>query len=747
MPPAASSNAAALLRHGVERGLAKTVAFVAPLFALLAIPEFSADHRLSNLPLTVASLALAGLMAIALPLALLGRSGPVHGGLWIPVAAYVGLLLEEPFIVRDPLPEGAAPWLLGLSLIAFSCTVLAELNPLRAGVICTGMNIALACVYAEQLSVSHTVITLFGLELLIVCLVTGVRALRARADHADTVERQAQLLFEDQQQQSATEAERVRTDALLHDTVLAALLAAASNHAPERATSMAREALEIVSTNDGPSLSQPTVTKFAVLWSLAAADLGLPHDTVRFAVTSLDDIELPSEVGEALISATLQALVNSVKHAGVLATRSVTGSATDTGGVRIIISDDGKGFDLNNIPEERLGVRVSILERIRQVGGTAHIRSSPGRGTQVTLEWHADQTHVPLSRRPGETLLSFFPRRRLYRLLGITIIIAVLIATADALFKTHGYASILSSVLGLVILPTLIRGAKRGTMSNRAAWTTTGAAVLLCSIAPIGLNPAQFDAASIARYTCGVLAGATMSWMAGRRLPPLIALTALVTQVTIWAGPFGVVRLGLAGEILIVITGLLIHRAIRHVTAAAETAAMKHRDLTIQRTRHDAFNNERQRRLEHAASTASPMLHHIIDTKGALDDAARTECRVLEQALRDEIRGRTLLNDSIRRVVSAHRRRGSIVQILDDGGLEGVPPSTLSMLLEDVARRLEPVRSSRIIIRTGQPESVTAITIVASTPDETAAALGLDADDEVDLWLAIPHPHTVQLAA
>ncbi|ROQ30952.1 histidine kinase/DNA gyrase B/HSP90-like ATPase [Frondihabitans sp. PhB188] len=649
--------------------------------------------------------------------------------------------------MRDPLPEGAAPWLLGLSLIAFSCTVLAELNPLRASVICTGMNIALACVYAEQLSASHTVITLFGLELLIASLITGVRALRARADHADTVERQARLLFEDQQQQGATEAERVRTDALLHDTVLAALLAAASNQAPERATSMAREALAIVSTSEGPPLSQPTVTKFAVRWSLAAADLGLAHDTVRFAVTGLDAVEVPSAVGDALVSAALQALVNSVKHAGMSTTRSVIGSATDGGGVRIIISDDGQGFDLDGIPEERLGVRVSILEQVRHVGGTAHIRSSPGKGTRVTLEWHPDQTHVPLSRRPGESLLSFFPRRRLYRLLGITIIAAVLLATADALFKTHGYASILSSLLGLVILPTLIRGAKRGTMSNRAAWITTVVAVILCSIAPIGLNPAQFDAASIARYTCGVLAGATMSWMAGRRLPPLIAVTALVTQMTIWAGPSGVIRLGLAGEITIVVAGLLVHRAIRHVTEAAEIAAMKHRDLTIQRTEQEAFNNERQRRLLHAGNSAAPMLHHIIATHGDLDDIARTECRILEQALRDEIRGRTLLNDAVRQVVSAHRRRGALVQVLDDGGLEGMPPSTLNTLLEDVARQLEPVRSSRIVIRTGQPESVTAITIVASTPDETAAALGLDADDEVDLWLAIPHPHTMQLAA
>jgi hypothetical protein len=611
------------------------------------------------------------------------------------------------------------------------------------------MNIALACVYSARFPVSHTLITFFGFQLLAVGLITGVRALRVRADHADTVERQAQLLFEDQQQQAATEAERVRTDALLHDTVLAALLAAASAQAPERAASMARQALDIVSSTDNAQHTRPVVVQFGLVWSAVAADLALSPDTVRFAVTELGVVEVPPEVGDAFVSATVQALVNSVKHAGTSATRSVAGSGLDDGGIRITISDDGKGFDLGTVPPERLGVRVSILERIRQVGGTADIRSSPGRGTVVTLEWHPDQTHItiPLTRRPGEALLSFLPRRRLYQLFGAMIVIAVLIATADALFNTHGYASIISSVLGLAILPTLIRGAKQGSMSIRAAWITTCVAVLLCSIAPIGLNAADFDAASISRYTCGVLAGAAMSWMAGRRLPPLIAVTALATQIIVWAGPAGVIRLGLAGEIVIVIAGLVILRAIRQVTAAAETAAMTHRDLTIQQTEQDAFDNERQRRLQHASSTAAPMLHRIIDTGGALDETSRMECRVLEQALRDEIRGRSLLNDAIRHVVSSHRRRGALVQVLDDGGLDGITGATLDLLLNDAACRLEPVHSSRIVIRTGQPESGTAITIVASTPDEVAAALGLDADDEIELWYTIPHPGAVTLAA
>ena len=215
--------------------MAVTLAVVALLLVLLALPRFFDDHRPELwFPLILAALVLAGVMVAALPLALAHGSSRVRAGYWVPIAAYVGLLLIEPFTLRERLPEGSTPWLLGLSLIAFSCTVLVVTDPVRSAAICTGIDVALACVYADRFPLSHTLITSIGLLLLAVGLIAGVRALRARADQADAAELQAQLLFERQQHQVATEAERVRTDALLHDTVLAAFLAAAGNHVPEQ---------------------------------------------------------------------------------------------------------------------------------------------------------------------------------------------------------------------------------------------------------------------------------------------------------------------------------------------------------------------------------------------------------------------------------------------------------------------------------------------------------------------------------
>ena len=59
------------------------------------------------------------------------------------------------------------------------------------------------------------------------------------------------------------------------------------------------------------------------------------------------------------------------------------------GGCVIDVVDNGSGFDPTAVPLSRLGLRVSIEERMANAGGTARIDSAPGRGTRVTLAWPA----------------------------------------------------------------------------------------------------------------------------------------------------------------------------------------------------------------------------------------------------------------------------------------------------------------------------------------------------------------------
>jgi signal transduction histidine kinase len=56
------------------------------------------------------------------------------------------------------------------------------------------------------------------------------------------------------------------------------------------------------------------------------------------------------------------------------------------------VADDGRGFDPAKVPAHRLGLAVSIVERVRRLpGGDVEVRSRPGAGTRIHLSWQADE--------------------------------------------------------------------------------------------------------------------------------------------------------------------------------------------------------------------------------------------------------------------------------------------------------------------------------------------------------------------
>ena len=182
-------------------------------------------------------------------------------------------------------------------------------------------------------------------------------------------------------------------------------------------------------------------------------------------------------------------------------------------------------------------------------------------------------------------------------------------------------------------------------------------------------------------------------------------------------------------------------RSLSHAMRDIHQFARSEREAVEWQAAQDAHHFERQVRLTQTSRVALPMLRHIAEVDGELDDADRFECRVLEQTIRDEIRGRRLLNEALRDQVIEHRRRGAFVQVLDDGGLDDIEPTLMEPMLNRAAEAISHVKSDRIIIRTAPRGSDKSVTVVAISIDETAAALGLeDEGEEVDLWLELPRP-------
>ena len=101
----------------------------------------------------------------------------------------------------------------------------------------------------------------------------------------------------------------------------------------------------------------------------------------------------PSAQTDALLDATQQALVNAVTHGGEPI--SVYCEASDKL-VEVFVRDHGNGFDINAVPASRLGLRESIIGRVKRRGGTVEIVSRPDWGTEVRM-------HMPISAATGGT--------------------------------------------------------------------------------------------------------------------------------------------------------------------------------------------------------------------------------------------------------------------------------------------------------------------------------------------------------
>jgi signal transduction histidine kinase len=90
-----------------------------------------------------------------------------------------------------------------------------------------------------------------------------------------------------------------------------------------------------------------------------------------------------TEETRPILQALREAATNAAKHAGVSELSVyVEASATE---LIVFIRDRGRGFDPDNVSEDRYGVRESIVARMARHGGEAAIRSSPTSGTEVQL--------------------------------------------------------------------------------------------------------------------------------------------------------------------------------------------------------------------------------------------------------------------------------------------------------------------------------------------------------------------------
>jgi signal transduction histidine kinase len=192
--------------------------------------------------------------------------------------------------------------------------------------------------------------------------------------------------LDDERRERIRSQERAEVAAHIHDSVLHTLTLI------QRNAQDAREVQRLARSQERDLRAWLYAPKADAEQDLAAAvrkisaevedDHGVPIEVVCVGDCPLD------ERLTAMLQAAREAMVNAAKHAE---TPSLSVYAEVAGqDIAIFVRDRGKGFDLNAVPEDRMGVRQSIIGRMERNGGRATIRTEPGEGTEVRLEMTRD---------------------------------------------------------------------------------------------------------------------------------------------------------------------------------------------------------------------------------------------------------------------------------------------------------------------------------------------------------------------
>ena len=267
-------------------------------------------------------------------------------------------------------------------------------------------------------------------------------------------------------------------------------------------------------------------------------------------------------------------------------------------------------------------------------------------------------------------------------------------------------------------------------------WTAM-LAVIASVIIPItvtfSLNEAGRTAPFATWYIGGVGLLSVILIVRRRFLTGWLILLLLVATSSVFLGFLeSLLNFGLVGSIMwVVVANLLVwfwDRAVRDTERLAEiqqaVSAWHATQLVRQR--------ERRVRTQFALAVAGPVLSRAVATRGSLTEEERLDARLAEGRLRDELRGADLLNDAVRDAIEAARRRGAVVTVFDEGGLEGVDEARRIEIRDELAGVLAEAHAGRLIIRSAKDDR-TAVTVVGRVGSGSSRD-----DDSVDVWHEIP---------
>ena len=708
-------------------------------------------------------------------------TGVVTAGAQVLLGVFVGVVALWPALVGPTVPSAGVGGTDLLWFVSFGGGVLLLAAAFLRG---AALWIVFVVLHASSLlehgwwcggGVTPTVVAEagFGVAYMSLFLLVFSSTLR----YADEVDAEVGLVAAERGSAAVAEARRRQgqlLEGVVHDRVLS-VLAAVDRLGPSPHTAagarVALRALGALAESDGgrgevawPELAEG-VRRLGERHGARVVDGGAAGRQASASAPADTGFRMGAAVAEEMLAAVGEAVQNAVDHGGPDVVVAVDG--TVAGGPEIRVQDDGPGFDVDAALGRGMGLRVSVVGRVRLIGGEVDVDSGPARGTTVTFRVPVDSpgrdgpggdgpggepgrepgAEPPDADGRGVGLIDVVPLGARAATLLATAFVAVVVV--DLLISVRGgypdpWAGGAQLVVGALGAWLFVTAGRR--LGSVVAWATA-LTVAACAVAILSTT-AAVDVAAWVRFVevpVGVLA---VLLLRGHRVQ---AWTAAV----LIAGAFGLVAVRggedvqIAGSLAVAGLFLVIGAQVFDVLVAPirRSRATVHREsvderLAVDRAR--AALVERRRGVGQVLEEVGPLLETIAGaggaggadaTGGADGDAAeaarvaglRLDARVAEAGLRDRIRAPGLVSPETATAVAQARRRGVDVLLLDDSeqGWSGELLDQARTLLAETVARSE--SGTRVVARLNPVGGTAVCGIRLRGPDGTVRRLGTPA--------------------
>ncbi len=668
---------------GISQVLWCAVASIGALAAIYGMAQFLLSPRPQGMvPLLGTALVWVGFLSLFCHAAL------HRGNVILQLAPVHLVVVGVAVVVLGDALSGAAGWgwlaTLSVSAAAYASIALAAPWAL-AGSAAIAATLALASMPAHQATSGLWELAVVTATALTAGMAArGVRRAVVSGDSSVLLARRAAetLSAELAHERMAQEFER-----FVHDHVLHAFHAISMERElvpEERVRQIARDALESLEEQEARLDGPPGRVGLANV--AAGIRASVERCGIDVQVKGLTRAFVPGDVCDAVVAAALEALRNVERHSGVgAATVTVRGQGL---GVRVTVSDDGKGWDPRG-PHGRFGVRRSIEERLTEVGATVVIRGAPGQGVTVDMSWRPlpdlDGTHDKQLAggllRPAMTQLvvAMFPS------LGWVLLACAL--NASALQRPWVAWTLSVGAVGLAALE-MPRGLRAGLSRSRAQALLLVALALSVSngllLAPDDFNARHYWLAG----PCVTFILYVILLRPPREAVPLAMLTGAAPAFIILSHHPTPSQMGaMVGCLVSAPVVLVVGFGLRYVIdGLAGRVANTVRANAFMTSRQIAAQDTRAQIREAVAvlrDTATPLLSGVRDgTIDATAERTRESAQRLEASLRDEL----MLKDvpHIRRSVYFARENGWRVRVKIHGRVSSVVEARMATTIARV---------------------------------------------------------------